>query len=219
MDEYDSNNGFVPQERPQKLDPVASVSQENEDLVVRGCNQLFYCTLKWEKENWLERVWYFNILFNMSWLAAISTQHTPFKTPLSALFANVTLLLNIIVTFQNKIVIITLFTLCHITERLAGPSKSVTTANKNFNWNVTGLRILTSLRWNSQLFQDYLNTGFPWTNPGSVQGGSCTRSLWITSCILLRDKFLQFDWLRAVVFQLNLKYLHVKITNLSWVVV
>ena len=26
-------------------------------------------------------------------------------------------------------------------------------------------------------------------------------------------KFLQFDWLRAVVFQLNLKYLHVKITN------
>ena len=34
-----------------------------------------------------------------------------------------------------------------------------------------------------------------------------------------RDKFLQFDWLRAVVFQLNLKYLHVKITNLLRVVV
>ena len=32
-------------------------------------------------------------------------------------------------------------------------------------------------------------------------------------------KFLQFDWLRAVVFQLSLKYLHVKITNLLWVVV
>ena len=32
--------------------------------------------------------------------------------------------------------------------------------------------------------------------------------------ILLHEKFLQFDWLRAVVFQLNLKYLHVKITNL-----
>ena len=28
--------------------------------------------------------------------------------------------------------------------------------------------------------------------------------------ILLHEKFLQFDWLRAVVFQLNLKYLHVK---------
>ena len=29
------------------------------------------------------------------------------------------------------------------------------------------------------------------------------------------DKFLQFDWFRAVVFQLNLKnmYLHVKITK------
>ena len=37
--------------------------------------------------------------------------------------------------------------------------------------------------------------------------------------ILLHEKFLQSDWLRAVVFQLNLKYLHVKITNLLWVVV
>ena len=30
----------------------------------------------------------------------------------------------------------------------------------------------------------------------------------------VHEKFLQFDWLRAVIFQLNLKYLHVKITNL-----
>ena len=37
--------------------------------------------------------------------------------------------------------------------------------------------------------------------------------------ILLHEKFLQFDWLRAVLFQLNLKNLHVKITNLLWVVV
>ena len=37
--------------------------------------------------------------------------------------------------------------------------------------------------------------------------------------IPLHEKFLQFDWLRAVVFQLNLKYLHVKITKLLWVVV
>ena len=37
--------------------------------------------------------------------------------------------------------------------------------------------------------------------------------------ILLHEKFLQFDWLRAVVLQLNLKYLHVKITNLVRVVV
>ena len=41
----------------------------------------------------------------------------------------------------------------------------------------------------------------------------------ISKFILLHEKFLQFDWLRAVVFQLNLKYLHVKITNLLWVVV
>ena len=41
----------------------------------------------------------------------------------------------------------------------------------------------------------------------------------ITNLILLHEKFLQFDWLRAVVFQLNLKYLRVKITNLLRVVV
>ena len=41
----------------------------------------------------------------------------------------------------------------------------------------------------------------------------------IISLILLHEKFLQFDWLRRVVFQLNLKYLHVKITNLLRVVV
>ena len=35
----------------------------------------------------------------------------------------------------------------------------------------------------------------------------------ISVIILLHEKFLPFDWLRAVVFQLNLKYLHVKITT------
>ena len=34
----------------------------------------------------------------------------------------------------------------------------------------------------------------------------------LTPFILLPEKFLQFDWLRADVFQLNLKYLHVKLT-------
>ena len=47
--------------------------------------------------------------------------------------------------------------------------------------------------------------------------------LWIPdilflSIILLHEKFLQLDWLRELVFQLNLKYLHVKITNLLRVV-
>ena len=37
--------------------------------------------------------------------------------------------------------------------------------------------------------------------------------------ILPHEKFLQSDWLRAVVFQLNLKYLHVTITNFLQVVV
>ena len=42
---------------------------------------------------------------------------------------------------------------------------------------------------------------------------------YITSIILQQEKFLQSDWLRAMVFQLNMKYLHVKISNLLWVVV
>ena len=41
----------------------------------------------------------------------------------------------------------------------------------------------------------------------------------IRSFILLHEKFLLFDWLRAVVFQLNWKYLHVKITKPLRVVV
>ena len=36
--------------------------------------------------------------------------------------------------------------------------------------------------------------------------------------LLLHEKFLQSDWFRGVVFQLNLKYLHVKITNVLRVV-
>ena len=48
---------------------------------------------------------------------------------------------------------------------------------------------------------------------------NCLIKSMITDIILLDEKFLQFDWLRAVVFQLNLKYLHVKITNHLWVVV
>ena len=50
-----------------------------------------------------------------------------------------------------------------------------------------------------------------------VQKGEVADS--ILYLILLHEKLLQFDWLRAVVFQLNLKYLHVKITNPLRVVV
>ena len=49
-----------------------------------------------------------------------------------------------------------------------------------------------------------------------IQGAEDQR---IVDIILLHEKFLQFDWLRAVVFQLNLKHLHVKITDLLRVVV
>ena len=40
------------------------------------------------------------------------------------------------------------------------------------------------------------------------------RIILINVFILLNEKFLQFDWLRAVVFRLNLRYLHVKIKHL-----
>ena len=57
---------------------------------------------------------------------------------------------------------------------------------------------------------------------GGGRGGGVLRTFHghhIKVVILLHEKFLQFDWLRAVVFQLHLKYLHVKITNLLPVVV
>ena len=43
--------------------------------------------------------------------------------------------------------------------------------------------------------------------------------LQINAVLLLHEKFLQSDWLRAVVFQLHLKYLQVKTPNLLRVVV
>ena len=40
---------------------------------------------------------------------------------------------------------------------------------------------------------------------------SCFSCDEVINVVLLHEKFLQFNWLRAVGFQLNLKYLHVKI--------
>ena len=55
---------------------------------------------------------------------------------------------------------------------------------------------------------------------GTVKMKSSQLNLRIISAfILLHEKFLQSDWLRALVFQLNLKYLHVKITKPLRVVV
>ena len=52
-----------------------------------------------------------------------------------------------------------------------------------------------------------------------IRGSDIVANFNVSCLILLHQKFLQSDWLRAVVFQLNLKYLHVKITNLLRVVV
>ena len=50
------------------------------------------------------------------------------------------------------------------------------------------------------------------------EGGEKNRNI-LLCYLYYYEKFLQFDLLRAVVFQLNLKYLHVKITNLLRVIV
>ena len=57
-----------------------------------------------------------------------------------------------------------------------------------------------------------------WNRQSALKGKLCCM-LEITPVTLLREKFLHFDWRRAVVFQRNLKYLHVKTTNLLCVVV
>ena len=53
-----------------------------------------------------------------------------------------------------------------------------------------------------------------------IEGKEIKRSfITVKDFILLHEKFLQFDWLRAMVFQLNLKYLLVKITYLLRVII
>ena len=57
--------------------------------------------------------------------------------------------------------------------------------------------------------------------PNRISQPSC---IWGTACLvtcvmLLHEKFLQFDWLKAVVFGINLKNRHVKIRKLLRVVV
>ena len=68
----------------------------------------------------------------------------------------------------------------------------------------TALAVETSVTINNSPIQDY-------THPDDHAQP--------TYVILLCEKLLQFDWLRAVVFQLNLKNLHMQITNLLQVVV
>ena len=106
---------------------------------------------------------------------------------------------------------------------------------------------VTSLKWlifhfltnkMKRQLQDFKKWFWPWWNANwsdKINSRFWTRGRWLLSpfkeigkkdqliigyyIILLHENFLQFDWLRAVIFQLNLKYQHVKITNLLWVVV
>ena len=82
--------------------------------------------------------------------------------------------------------------------------------------------IICKLWWNLSLERPCIgvNRGIIKFIPISCK--PCARSLIdsgvvdVIPFILLHEKFLQSDWLIAVVFQLNLKYLHVKIANLLW---
>ena len=60
---------------------------------------------------------------------------------------------------------------------------------------------------------------FPFSRQEMTRNPQKFHFMKLVTFILLHEKFLQYDWLRAVVFQLHLKYIHVKITNLLWVVV
>ena len=64
-----------------------------------------------------------------------------------------------------------------------------------------------------------MDVGCEANGPSSTHPSSVFLSYYILQFILLHEKFLQFEWLRALVIQLNLKYLHVKITNFLRVVV
>ena len=68
--------------------------------------------------------------------------------------------------------------------------------------------------------REFSQFGFLMTSDGRLEKylkrSYCCLAYNLLYFIVLREKVLQFDWLRAVVFQLNFKYLHVKITNLLW---
>ena len=88
--------------------------------------------------------------------------------------------------------------LCYV---IISTAQHVSTSLDNWRYCLKFLYPVTLSKWSS------------WVPP------CCFYNLWKGYfVILLHEKFLKFDWLRAVVFPLNLKYLHVKITNLLWVV-
>ena len=90
--------------------------------------------------------------------------------------------------------------MCHITSLHPHNGHLSTTVNGHF---------FLSSRWLVEERFDYKPKLVKPTNQNAL----------ISVVILLHKKLLQFDWLRAVIFQLNLKYLHVKITNPLQVVV
>ena len=71
----------------------------------------------------------------------------------------------------------------------------------------------------AHLSQSTLSINWQVNSYFTYEGGGSTPSWMVSTRGFLPLHFLQFDWLRAVVFQLNLKYLHVKITKLLQVVV
>ena len=88
---------------------------------------------------------------------------------------------------------------------------------------ITGrAKAMTMLRLEKCIFRHTLGARTFYTSPLRKYQKTQRETFWLAIfrlfnvkwIILLHEKLLQFDWLRAVVFQLNLKYLHVKITNL-----
>ena len=83
------------------------------------------------------------------------------------------------------------------------------------NWQ--RILVIVQKSWFTSMNNSGKRTGNRAVFNGVSGNKKCNRCILLL--ILLHEKFLQFDWLRAVVFHLNLKYLHVKITYLLQVVV
>ena len=80
------------------------------------------------------------------------------------------------------------------------------------NWLYTSLTYVSTKK--KILIESYTGLHVISTRVCEQEKMLCVNGASIRIVILQHEKFLQFDWLRPVVFQLNLKYLHVKITNL-----
>ena len=87
----------------------------------------------------------------------------------------------------------------------------------NRSWKNRGLKVLSRYTEDTKRLCGDTKCLFQLRNGFDIFKRPC--DVLFTIFILLHEKFLQYDWLRPVVFQFNLKYPRVKITKLLRAVV